>query len=710
MRIPRPAFPPRLGPEGEGRARKAVIALTVVVALALAASVEYFPERLSLQEGQVSPRDLEALRTVDFIDWDRTIERRQQAAAAIQPVYRLSPAALEEARGAAVRAFDAVIAARQAAGVSPDERLAQAKRELRMALPDDVVAAALQAEAVRLEEARTAALRAVGQVMSEGVRREDLDRARMRVQSLIRGQPLNPEAARFAEAAATQAVRPTLLVEEAETARLRRRAMDTLEPVQVRVLRGEIVVRRGEVVTKTHLLKLQALGLTNTPLALDRLAGMLLLSAMLVAVTAVYLRQYHPDIWQQDRTLILLGALGLVFVVVGRVVVTRVNPYLMPMAAAPMLMAILLRARLALFVASVLAFFAGAAAGNDFHLGIVTLVGSLAGIFAVRRVQHRIDLAYAGLKVGIANAGVIIALRLVDQFPLYPDMLFDTFSGMANGFLAGLVALGTLPILENLFGLVTPIKLLELADPSHPLLRRLQLEAPGTYHHSIMVGNLAEAAAEVIGGHSLLVRVGTYYHDVGKLRRPVFFAENQIGVENPHDKMSPSLSALTVVAHVRDGLQLAREYGLPPAIVDFIAQHHGTSLITYFYHQALQRTDGRVEEESYRYDGPRPQTREVAVLMLADAAEAAVRSLAHPSPDRIEQQVRRIIRDKLEDGQLDECDLTFRDLDRIAQAFTRILTGIFHPRVEYPEVEGELPKRRRPDGSVGHKLAKQSGR
>jgi putative nucleotidyltransferase with HDIG domain len=208
------------------------------------------------------------------------------------------------------------------------------------------------------------------------------------------------------------------------------------------------------------------------------------------------------------------------------------------------------------------------------------------------------------------------------------------------------------------------------------------------------VGNLAEAAAEAVGADSLLVRVGTYYHDVGKLRRPAFFMENQIGIENPHDRMTPSLSALTVSAHVRDGMELAREYRLPQTVADFIPQHHGTALLTYFFHQALERGDP-FDEAAFRYEGPRPQTRETAIVMLADAVEAAVRSLTRPTPDRIEEVVRRLIREKLEDGQLDECGLTFSDLNRIAGAFVRIMSGVLHPRLEYPDLERELTRRRR---------------
>jgi hypothetical protein len=373
--------------------------------------------------------------------------------------------------------------------------------------------------------------------------------------------------------------------------------------------------------------------------------------------------------------------------------VSRFNPYLLPSAAGIMVIAVLLRPRVALYTTAVLSLLVAVIAGGDIRLGLVTFIGSTVGVYAIKRMHHRTDLIVAGLRVGAANALAVTAIGLIDQLPIFPHILRDTAYGLASGIAVGVIAIGALPYLEHLFGLVTPIKLLELSNPSHPLLRRLQMEAPGTYHHSIVVANLAEAAGEAIGADSLLVRVGAYYHDIGKIRRPVFFVENQIGVENPHEKMAPSLSALTVLAHVRDGMEYAREQRLPEAIIRFIPEHHGTSLITYFYHQAMERGD-TVDEEVFRYEGPKPQSRETAILMLADGVEGAVRAMPRPTPDRMEQVVRRMIRERLEDGQLDECDLTFRDLDIIAQTFTRLLASMFHPRVEYPDLERDLRGRR----------------
>ena len=265
-------------------------------------------------------------------------------------------------------------------------------------------------------------------------------------------------------------------------------------------------------------------------------------------------------------------------------------------------------------------------------------------------------------------------------------ILTGVFFGILNGFLSAILTIGLLPYLETVFSVTSMVKLLELSNPNQELLRKLLVEAPGTYHHSIMVGNLAESAAERIGAHPLTVRVGAYYHDIGKLKRPYFFVENQLASDNPHEKIAPSLSALIITSHIKDGVEMAREKRLPPQIIDFIEQHHGDSLVKYFYSRALEEDkEGNVNQETFRYEGPKPQSKEVALVMLADSVEVAVRSLQDPTQGRIEGMVRRIIKERLNDGQLDECDLTFRDLNIIAESFSKVLTGVYHSRIEYPE-------------------------
>jgi putative nucleotidyltransferase with HDIG domain len=666
--------------------QKGAIGAATILALSAILSFQSLSPRLDLREGEVSPRDIESPRTVEFIDWDRTMVRRQEAAASVQPVYRLVPEETEEAKQAVSRTFAAIRRVKEEVpNPTRREGLERLRAALGTLLPEAMGEQAYLLSPEELERAEILASDAVRQVMADGVREGKLEEARRRANALISASGQPGRVVTVATAVASQALRPNLLLDGEETRRRQRLAMEAVPPVVVRILRGEVIVRRGEVVTRDHLQKLAAVGLAQPLRGLRPVAGMTLASALLVALASFSLVRHQEEVWRQNKLLVLTSLITLTTVLAARLVIARFQPYLMPAAAATMLLAILLNPGLAVLVGTVVAFAVGFLSGWDLRLGFVTLVGAVAGAYAIRHLYRRIDLAYAGLKVGVANMLAIAAVELVGHAALYPEVLSKAAYGMANGLLSGLIAIGLLPYLESLFGLLTPIKLLELANPGHPLLRRLQLEAPGTYHHSIMVGNLAEAAAEAIGANGLLVRVGTYYHDIGKLRRPAFFIENQIGVENPHDRLSPSLSALTVSAHVRDGLQYAREHRLPERIVAFISEHHGTSLISYFYHRAKEREEGTVEEEGYRYEGPKPQSKETAVVMLADAVEASVRALSRPTPERIEQVVRRIVKEKLEDGQLDECDLTLRELEQIVQAFIRVLTGMYHPRIEYPE-------------------------
>lgn len=672
---------------------KALLGIVTFLALTLLTSIQYIAPRLALREGQVSPRDIEAPRSVDFVDSSRTEALRRAAADSIEPVYRQQPDVTEETLDLVKRTFSAIERTRAVRGVNAQQRAEMLRRESPLPFSDPAIRAAITLDRAGLDAARKAALDVVGKIMTAGIRPADLAGAQAQARVQLRSMAIAGRTLMLASAVVGGALRPNRVIDQRATQVLRRQAMESVEPVVTRVLRGEIIVRRGEVVTRAHMRKLAALGLVQAPLSWSRVIGMALVSLLLLLVTSAYLRQYQPDIWAEDK-LLRVWSLGVVLtVVLVRIFLTRFNPYLIPTAAGTMLIAVLVQPRLALYTAAVLSLLVGLVAGGDLRLALVTFVGSTVGVYAIKKIGHRTDLIVAGLRVGAANMLAVLAIGLVDQLP-WLTAVQDVAFGLGNGFLVGIIAIGTLPYLENLFGLVTPIKLLELSNPSHPLLRRLQLEAPGTYHHSIMVANLAEAAAEAIGADSLLVRVGAYYHDIGKVKRPVFFVENQIGVENPHEKMAPSLSALTVQSHVRDGLEYAKEFGLPKMVGDFIPQHHGTSLITYFYHQAKERGDAP-DEATFRYEGPRPQTREAAIIMLADAAEGAARSMGRPTPDRIEQVVRRIIRERLEDGQLDECDLTFRELDVIAAVFVRLLASMFHPRVEYPDLERDLRGRRR---------------
>lgn len=419
------------------------------------------------------------------------------------------------------------------------------------------------------------------------------------------------------------------------------------------------------------------------PLALG---GLVMVLGTVMALVLGYMRQFEAATVGSIRHLYLIG-----LVVVGFFLLTwllsslKLNPFFSPLVACGMLLTVFVNLRIAIVVTMLCGLLIGIIPGHDHTAILVSLLGGAIAIYAVSRVQQRIDVFRAGIFSSLVSGWVVVALSCLAGSP-WSLWYLNASAALMSGVGSAILAFGVLPLLEDLFGITTTFKLLELASPSQPLLRELQLKAPGTYHHSIMVGNLAESAAEAIGADALLVRVGSYYHDVGKTKRPYFFIENQLGMANQHDRISPRLSALVITAHVKEGLEMAKEHKLPAIIQEFIATHHGTSLVSYFYHQAVQAEGQRqVQEEHFRYPGPRPRTRETGIVMLADGVEASVRSLKTPSAEQIEGMVRKIVEKRLADGELSEAPLTLKEIEKIAAAFIRILTGLFHQRIEYPD-------------------------
>jgi hypothetical protein len=325
-------------------------------------------------------------------------------------------------------------------------------------------------------------------------------------------------------------------------------------------------------------------------------------------------------------------------------------------------------------------------AGNNLHLGILYFTSGIFSSILVLHSRRRITIIRAGFIVGVAQA---LFLFFIDRFWVWPPRSYSInyLIILINGIVSSIVVLGILPLFESLFRTVTNISLLELADFDHPLLQRLVIEAPGTYHHSLVVGNMSEAACQAIGANALLARIGSYYHDIGKLNKPGYFSENQNLKDSKHDTLSPTMSKLLVINHVKEGVELAKKYRLNPQIIDFIQYHHGTGLVYYFYRRALENLeeDHKIQEEGFRYPGPKPNNKETAIVLLADSAEAATRAIKEPDSRKIEEVVHKIINNKFIDGQLDECDLTLKDLEKISEVFVRILTGIFHSRTNYPE-------------------------
>jgi len=386
--------------------------------------------------------------------------------------------------------------------------------------------------------------------------------------------------------------------------------------------------------------------------------------------------------------------LALVVLLVGTTTVARLliipplSAYIIPVAALGMVVTVVLNARSALLLVALTSLNIGLLTDLDMRYALVALLVGALSLYLVSRVAQRGAILGAGAAAMGLAAFTIFSVEVFTEASL-GEALQASAWGLANGFLAGVLTVILLQIMETVFNLTTPLRLLELANPAHPLLKKLMQVAPGTYNHSIIMGNLAEAAAEAIGADPLLARVGAYYHDIGKTVRPEYFVENQIYVDNPHDELSPSLSKLAITAHVRDGEHLGKVYGLPAPVIGIIKQHHGTSVLAYFYHKAQEAAKDQVYEESYRYEEQKPRSKEAAIIMLADSLEAAVRTMENPTRRKIQGLIQEIIKQKIQDGQLDESELTQSDLHRIEESFDLSLLGLVGHRIRYPERNGK---------------------
>jgi len=485
---------------------------------------------------------------------------------------------------------------------------------------------------------------------------------------------------------------PNVKYQEEETTLRKQAAAAKIKPTynMIDVKKNELILNKGERISKGQMEKLDAIE-QREPYSLKITAffGIALLIALFMVLLVLYIEFYEPDLIAGNKELILLASICILMILAAKLIVVSPWPSnLIPVSAASMLIALLLNNRLAIITTCFLSIIIGMISGGRLDIAGVSIAGGMIGIFAVRNVRRRSQLISAGFAAGLANMAYFIGVGLINSLDFNVYMT-EAFIGFANGIMAAIIVTGVLPIFETASKTITDISLLEIADLNHPILKEMVIKAPGTYHHSLVVGNLAEAACEAIGANALLARVSAYFHDIGKIEKAEYFSENQTG-GSMHDKLSPTMSSLIITNHVKNGVELARRYGLNKRIVDIIMQHHGTGLVFYFFKRALEKTgDDDVFEEGFRYPGPKPQTREAACVLLADSVEAASRTLDDPTPSSIQGLVKKIINNKFIDAQLDECELALKDLEKIAEIFTHILTGIYHSRVEYPEDTGK---------------------
>jgi len=668
-----------------------LMGLALVIALSIILTFQFLPKKVRLEEGDVSPEDVLAPLGVTYVSELKTEEERDKAEAAVEDVYDPADAKIARQQVTRARLICNYIDSVRHDGYADPQR----KKELIEAIPDldfspTAIDDILSLDDQSWEMVVNEVLYVLDQVMREEIRENQLIETRRKVPSLI-SLGLSEKQAEIASELVKSLIVPNSFYNAEKTEESRAKAREGVKPVRRTIAKGEAILREGDIVTPLHLEALEALGLRQRGIEWRDILGTILFVVMIVSALESYLLRFRPGFWANQRQILLLSFIIILSVLAAKLMVPghTVLPYLLPLASMPMLLTALLGPHVAMMVAIVLSLAVGFLAGGSLELTAFTLVGGLVASLSLYRVEKLNAFLRAGAYVALANLGVVLAFRLQSGHYDMVGLLTLAAASVVNGGLSASLTLAGFFLLGNVFGITTSLQLMELARPNHPLFQQLLLKAPGTYHHSIIVSNMAEQAAEQIDADPLLARVGAYYHDIGKILRPYFFVENQMDKANAHEGLDPNTSAQIVIAHAKDGLELARKYRLPQRIRDIIAQHHGTTLATYFYHQACQSGDEEgVCEEGYRYPGPKPQTREAAIVMLADEVEAAVRANRPSSPEEIERLVRKIINDRLLRGELDECDLTLRDLDKIKSVFTNILQGIFHPRIKYPEEAG----------------------
>ncbi|TVR68693.1 MAG: HDIG domain-containing protein [Sphaerobacteraceae bacterium] len=670
----------------------------VIVALGTASVyVTWATDSVVLQEGEIADRSYRAPRTETFISELRTEERREEAYNDSRNiVLRDDPSVAPDQISDLNSALEGIDEIR--AGEIDDDEIEQI-HSLAEGLSDSQADSLLELNEVAWERVRTEAVRLLDEVFEEEISAEDV--AGVRDAMPQRSDPqMSASERNLAVALARPYVRANVEVDEEATIEAREEAAADVEPVMMTVQAGQIIVREGDPVTRYHIEQLEYFGLLSPEQTWDQFAGVVGLLSLVTLAMVLYLGKFAPDVCR-SRQLLLVALVVAVPLVAGRFVLVNEDLlYMFPAAAAIMLLAILIDFHFAVVVGGFVGLYLGIVSGSMFEIAFVTILAAVAGAAVIWRAERTVTFLFAGLSVGATTFVAASLFHLMEGNLDMPNAGSLLVSSAVNGALSASLTFLFFSLLGTMFGITTHLQLLELAHPNQPLLYRLTREAPGTYHHSIVVSNLAESAAERVGGDPLFARVAVMYHDIGKLMRPTFFIENQANRSNIHDSLDPRSSAQIILDHVADGVRMARKARVPKPIVDVIEQHHGTTLVKYFYNQAVKSGED-VEEADFRYEGPKPQTKEAGIILLADSVEAAVRSMSQSGSlyeetvdeaagetvkrSQLDRIVDGIIRDRIDDGQLDECDLTIKQIEDIKGIFISILEGVYHPRIEYPE-------------------------
>ncbi len=684
--------PPRTGIDRWSVLRAVVLGILLAAAISGVLLVDFLPsQRVILEAGDVSRTEILAPYDLTYESAIRSRQAQDTGATSVADVYdQPDPSVARQQETRARQILDYISTVREDPYASGVQQVSWVAAIPDLDLPAGVITQAMTLEDEAWQETRDETVRVLARAMQGEIRDDRLAAVRRTLPTLI-SHNLSAEQTAVVENIAGGLVTANAFYNAARTEELRQQARDSTAPVQWTIRQGEAIVRQGSLVRPLDIEALDAYGLRQQSLSWPAVASAILLALLTTSLLEMFVFRLQPNLWQRWRTASVAFLLVAVFVVGGKLMLPLsdgVAPYLYPLPALSMLLTILFGPGLGVAVGVVTGLIGTYMAGGSLELTIYLLAGTLMGALALGQAERLKAFLRAGLAVALTNAAVIFAFGLLAP---QPDLLRTSVYALVGVVMGGLAASLTLAAffgLSTFLDVITPFQLMELSRPTHPLFRQLLLNAPGTYHHTLLVANMAEEAAERIGADGLLARVGTYYHDIGKTARPYFFIENRPGNVNPHERLDARTSAQIILSHVTDGMELARKHRLPAAVRAFITEHHGTGVALAFYRMALKEAGDSgesVRKEDFAYAGPKPQSRETAILMLADGSEARVRSAEPASVEDIERIIAETIKNRLDEGQLDESDLTLRDLKEIQEAFVSVLKGVFHPRVKYPQ-------------------------
>ncbi len=646
-----------------------------------------------INDDGTSKKDIVAYKTIKVVDTFKTEQNKKEIAQKVEPI--LTPAEdtyIKNNYAMMVKAIEQIRAKKTS--------YAQKKEEMSLLFDfennyyaDYILNYLINSNEERVHNTFTKAQKTLTNVLNQGVTERDFEKNNLTTM-ILRNTHFETSKGeiRVISALLEQVIVPNMVFDETATELAKKNAINSVAPTVVKFEKGDKVVFAGEPVTRVKKDALQKLGYNVLELNFQAIVGIFSMVSLGVVTLMYYLLNYEKQFVTRNY-LSVMAVLAILMSALVSVLPNGVSFYYLPFPAIAVLISIFTNPRVSVITTTILITLISLIEQIPIQPAAVFILVSLVAAFSTSKVRYsrRFDLVKIGGEIGLAMLFFIVVIYLIENTinPINSSLIWqNALIGTCNGLLSGIIVLGIIPLLESMFKIVTPYGLAELADNNQSLLKRLQLEAPGTFAHSLMVANLCETAAEAIGADPVLARVGALYHDIGKLKRPLFFVENQTyyGIENPHTKLNPRLSKMVITAHPKDGIDLAKTYGLPPIVQNFIIQHHGDSIASYFYNQAkMEEGAEKVTEEQFRYTGPRPNMKETAILMIADSVESASRTLKEHTQEEIDNMINKIIQTKLNDGQLSDSPLTLRDLKNIASVLSKNLRAAHHQRIKYHE-------------------------